>query len=150
MYTFAVWSKLHFDTNFVYTFSGLSCTLFWCYCKIFCTYISAQNLHVVCLSGFCTTGTFSDDPEVDNVVDDMLEEDVDFPSEKKEPGLMTRKGSWHSHISQRSRHQELSIGGIFVFVLVFFKVTSLFSLAISISITYKSFLDLLQCMIHLT
>ena len=111
--------------------------------KYFALHISAQNLHVVCLLGFCTTGTFSDDPEVDNVVDDMLEEDVDFPSEKKEPGLMTRKGSWHSHISQRSRHQELSIGGIFVFVLVFFKVTSLFSLAISLSITYKSFRDLL-------
>ena len=129
------------------TFSGLDLIIykrlvnyFDVIAKYFALHISAQNLHVVCLLGFCTTGTFSDDPEVDNVVDDMLEEDVDL---KKEPGLMTRKGSWHSHISQRSRHQELSIGGIFVFVLVFFKVTSLFSLAISLSITYKSFRDLL-------
>ena len=53
---------------------------------------------------FAHFGTFADEDTLDTV-----EEEAEPEPEKKE--MMTRKGSWHSHISQRTRQQELSIGG---------------------------------------
>ena len=61
--------------------------------------------------------TFTDD-DAEEFVDDAVETEEDEAETaeqmKKRSMMMTRKGSWHSHISQRSREHELSIGGITV------------------------------------
>ena len=61
--------------------------------------------------------TFIDD-DAEEFVDDAVETEEDEAETaeqmKKRSMMMTRKGSWHSHISQRSREHELSIGGITV------------------------------------
>ena len=58
--------------------------------------------------------TFIDD-DAEEFVDDAVETEEDEAETaeqmKKRSMMMTRKGSWHSHISQRSREHELSIGG---------------------------------------
>ena len=62
--------------------------------------------------------TFIDDDPEPEFVEDAVEteedeaETVTAEKMKKRSMMMTRKGSWHSHISQRSREHELSIGGI--------------------------------------
>ena len=53
------------------------------------------------------TGTILDDDE-----ECLGETEVTEVSDTKDKrDLVTRKGSWHSHISERSRDEELSIGG---------------------------------------
>ena len=53
------------------------------------------------------TGTILDEAEEYTEEEEVPDADI------KDKYLVTRKGSWHSHISQRSRDQELSIGGIY-------------------------------------
>ena len=53
------------------------------------------------------SGTILDEAE------EYTEEEEVSDADIKDKYLVTRKGSWHSHISQRSRDQELSIGGIY-------------------------------------
>ena len=60
------------------------------------------------------TGTILDEAE-----EFTEDEEVSGAPDIKDKDLVTRKGSWHSHISQRSRDQELSIGGICCVVFVF-------------------------------
>ena len=50
---------------------------------------------------------------VDGEEEDIEEEEDqgEGTSENKDVGSMVRKGSWHSHINQRSRDTEVSLGG---------------------------------------
>ncbi len=80
------------------------------------------------------TGTILDEAE-----EFTEDEEVSGAPDIKDKDLVTRKGSWHSHISQRSRDQELSIGGICCVVLVFrvdrqFKTFYIFNFHTSLAI----------------